>query len=380
MGEAMGEPVGEPVGEPALVEPEVLGRARAMAARFPPCAPVHHIAPLGRGLINATFAVECARGQFVLQRINGAVFPDPRLIMENLMRLQQAAAQAGQAAPRLPRFHATDEGLSWVQDGDGAYWRLLERVPAALTLPRVADTGQAQAIGALLGQFHRFGASLAIADFHVTLPRSHDTLGYRAALDEAIAQAPREVLDAQVDALLGQVRARDALLPCLVDALKAGALRKTLIHGDPKRDNVLFDLTGRRALCLIDLDTVQPGLILHDLGDCLRSCCNRAGERALPQDVSFDAGLAEALLAGYSRTAPDLLCATELELLFEAMRLIPLELGIRFLVDHLRGDCYFRVSYRGENLRKAAAQLALVADIERQESRLRRLGRDIFGA
>lgn len=370
-----------------------LALAREMASHFAACDRVLGLEPLGGGLINATFALDAPGGRFVLQRINPAVFPDASLIMDNLARLQEAARAAGASAPRLPRIFPAASGALCSRDEHGHAWRLLERVENAFPLARLSDSAQAGAIGRLLARFHRFGASLPVADFHVTLPRSHDTLGYRAELDAALsemrgASEPRAGseagrakarMDADLAAVIEQVRARDSTLGVVRAARDAGLARPTLVHGDPKRDNVLFDSEGRQAICLIDLDTVQPGLILHDIGDCLRSCCNRAGESARPGQVRFDAELAEALLRGYAEAAPGLLDPAEIALLFDAMRLIPLELGIRFLVDHLRGDRYFRVRYAGENLDKAKAQLALVADIERQEDRLRALG-DCFAA
>lgn len=360
-----------PVSVTAQAEAD-LALAREMAGHFPVCAGELEIVPLGSGLINTTFAVAAGGGEFVLQRINPLVFPDPPRIMDNLARLQRAALDAGIDAPRLPRFYEAAPDQLQARDRHGHDWRLLERIPDAMPLPTVADSAQATGIGFLLGRFHRFGAALAVDDYHVTLPQSHDTASHRAALDTAL-DAGWGGADARVAALIDQIHARDPVMGCLREALETGRLRKTVIHGDPKRDNVLFDRAQREALCLIDLDTVQPGLILHDIGDCLRSCCNRVGESATAAQVRFDAELAEALLRGYAEAAPGLLGAPECELLFDAIRLIPLELGMRFLADHLRGDRYFRVSFRGENLNKAEAQLALVADIERQETRLRAL-------
>ncbi|MBK1649456.1 phosphotransferase enzyme family protein [Rhabdochromatium marinum] len=370
--------------QPARCSPD-LGLAQAMAGHFPVCAVVQEVQPLGSGLINTTFAVQAQAGHFVLQRINASVFANPPLIMDNLARLQQAIAGAGADAqpPRLPRFFATTSGELLARDAQGGYWRLLERIEQGAPLNAVKSAAQARAIGRLLGQFHRFGARLPVADYHVTLPQSHDTLGYRAALDEVVktlsasagpGTGDSPALDAQAAAVLEQVHAHDQILHSLQEVRTAGLIKKTLVHGDPKRDNVLFDHQGERALCLIDLDTVQPGFILYDIGDCLRSCCNRACG-TIPEQVHFDAQLAEALLGGYAEAAPDLLSAVERELLFDAMRLVPLELVMRFLTDHLRGDQYFRVRFRGENLHKAIAQLALVADIERQEPQLRGLGR-----
>jgi Ser/Thr protein kinase RdoA (MazF antagonist) len=135
---------------------------------------------------------------------------------------------------------------------------------------------------------------------------------------------------------------------------------------------MLFSGHPAEACALIDFDTLQAGLILHDIGDCLRSCCNRRGEGQDPADVaSFDLDLAESILAGYAAQTATWLLASEIALVPEAMRLMPLELGLRFLTDHLEGDHYFKVAERGQNLRKARVQFALVLDIERKMTRIR---------
>lgn len=347
----------------------LLSLARQMAGRFPRCAGLRAVDPLGNGLINATFAVQAPAGATVLQRINSAVFADPSLIVANIARLQQAVAESQDpAAPRMPRLFRSDTGGYTARDPQGAAWRLMELIPEARALAEVATRAQAADIGRVLARFHRFGARQAVADYALTLASLHDTPAYRADLEDLVHRA---ALDADASAAFQAIQARDPDHAVLHQAVQSGALAKTLVHGDPKRDNILFDKNGVRALCLIDLDTLQPGLILHDIADCLRSCCNRAGASAAGAAVRFDLPLAEALLQGYVREAPDLLSATEADLLFDAIRLIPLELGMRFLADHLRGDRYFRVRYAGENLGKALGQLALVADIERQEKPLR---------
>jgi Ser/Thr protein kinase RdoA (MazF antagonist) len=238
----------------------------------------------------------------------------------------------------------------------------MECIEPSRTLKRLDTAAQAAEAGRVLGRFHRLGAALDPAALAVTLPGFHHTPAYLAELDRAVAEA------GPVDDTAGAlafIDARRALAGVLDEALADGRTRLRLIHGDPKVDNLLFDADGARALCLIDLDTVQPGLVHHDIGDCLRSCCNRAGE-AGADSVRFDLGLCEALLAGYAEATAGLLSEAEIELIVPAIRLIPLELGIRFLTDHLRGDRWFRVRHRGENLTKARRQLALVADIERQ--------------
>ncbi|WP_295880395.1 phosphotransferase enzyme family protein [uncultured Thiohalocapsa sp.] len=334
------------------------------------------VAPLGDGLINHSWRVQSAAGAFVLQRINGQVFPAPERIMDNLTALAAAAQERPELAVRLPALARTADHLSYVRDADGAVWRLMECIEPSRTLKRLDTARQAAEAGRLLGRFHRLGASLDPAALAVTLPGFHHTPTYLATLDAA-ATEPQRAADS-ADAL-AFIDARRSLVDVLDAALAAGRTRLRLIHGDPKLDNMLFDAAGERALCLIDLDTVQPGLLHHDIGDCLRSCCNRAGE-AGADTVHFDLGLGEALLAGYADAAKDLLTPAEIDLIAPAIRLIPLELGIRFLTDHLQGDRWFRVRRRGENLTKARRQLALVADIERQQAAVEAAVRSAFTA
>lgn len=323
------------------------------------------VAPLGDGLINDTYRVKAPVGAFVLQRINGAVFPAPERIMHNLAALHAASRAHAQLGVRVPTLFLAD-GLPYVRDAGGDVWRLTECIEPSRTLRSLSHAGQAQEVGRVLGRFHRLGAVLDPGVLAVTLPGFHDTPGYLVALDQAAAGAGVAAMpEPEVRDLLAAIDARRALAPVLEAALAAGRTQTRLIHGDPKVDNLLFDAAGERALCLIDLDTVQPGLLHHDIGDCLRSCCNRAGE-AGGASVRFDLDLAAALLAGYAETSAGLLSPAEIDLIGPAIRLIPLELGIRFLTDHLQGDRYFRVRHRGENLAKARRQLALVADIERQ--------------
>ena len=161
------------------------------------------------------------------------------------------------------------------------------------------------------------------------------------------------------------------LATVLEDALAAGRIPLRVIHGDPKIDNILFHVTDGHALALIDLDTVQPGLIQHDLGDCLRSCCNRGGESAELGAVRFDLGICEQIVSAYAAETRGFLTAADLAVLYDSIRLMPFELGLRFLNDHLEGDRYFRVTHRGQNLHKAGIQFALLADIEAREQAIR---------
>ena len=364
------------------------------------------VTPLGRGLINDSFLVRATTGRWVLQRLNGRVFPDPEGIMANLARLGAYLDRQPGLDLAWPTLRRAASGATWTRDEAGDLWRMMSYLPGQ-PLARIITPGQAREVGRLLGQFHCAVADLEPADLRVTLPGFHVTPAYLRQFDRVMGAGvplPIQGMVDSTDTLIaikngsngGEVgsagteptaeawptgtdldealdflaRRRDGL-GVLEDARRMGLIPERVVHGDPKLDNLLFDVTGERALALIDLDTVQPGLTLHDIADCLRSCCNRQGEAAQPAAIGFDLGVCRPLLSAYATVTRGLLTRTEVTLLYPAIRLLPLELGLRFLTDHLQGNCWFRVTAPGQNLARARAQFALVASIERQEAPIR---------
>lgn len=248
---------------------------------------------------------------------------------------------------------------------------------------RVSDADQAEEIGRALGTFHSLISDLPAEELADTLEGFHVTPGYLRHYQRVMAEPrPRTALLedgpdqgelAWAQAFVGQ---REGIVDVLERARREGRLRPRPIHGDPKVNNVLLQRDNGQAVALIDLDTVKPGLIHYDLGDCLRSVANPLGEETRHwRQVCFDPGLAEALLRGYGAVAREMLSDDDVELVFDAVRLIAFELGLRFLTDHLAGDVYFRCDNPGHNLRRALVQFQLTASIEAQESRIRAAAR-----
>ena len=349
------------------------------------------IRPLGAGLINETFLVEreAADGgaaepdgrprRAVLQRLNPAVFPNPAAIDTNLVRLHAALARRRPAPVRLPEPLADAAGRTLIEDPALGAWRLLEYIEGSRVLPGIERLQQAREIGRVLGAFHAFAAGLDPATFEQAVPGFHDTGACHRGLEAALA-SPARTPDAEIREALAQIERRRALIDVLASARDDGRLPLRVTHGDPKLDNVLFAEGGDRALCLIDLDTVQPGLVHHDIADALRSCCRRADGAGGPTAVRFDLARCRALLGGYAGATPWLLGDAEIGLLYPAIRLLPLELAMRFLADHLSGDRYFRVTAPNQNLAKAQAQLALLADIESNQDAIERIIAACFSA
>ncbi len=341
---------------------------------FEIASPVEAIEPYGRGLINDTFRVVAGGTRYVLQRINGAVFPDPLRIMSNIQALDRQARLHPDLGFRVPVLIATRTGEAGLRAPDGNVWRLMTLIEDAVGLPRLETPEQAREVGRLLGRFHTLLQSLPADALSVTLPGFHDTPAYLARFLSVLARVEGARNDPDVEIGVRFALDRQALAKRLADARDRGEIPVRVIHGDPKLDNILFDRDSGRALALIDLDTLQPGLILHDIGDCLRSCCNRSGESAGGRNrVSFDLAVAEPILHAYAEQTRAWLSAEEIALIPEAIRLMPFELGLRFLTDHLEGDRYFKVAEPGENLRKAGIQFDLVTDIEGKAADIRAL-------
>lgn len=343
--------------------------------RFALPAPAAGVEPYGGGLINATFLVTVEDARYILQRINDAVFPQPERIMSNLSVLAGHVAAHAESGIRIPALIAARDGRSCVRDGQGGFWRLMEFIPNTRGLARIDDLEQAREVGRILGRFHVLVSDLPVDRLAVTLPGFHVTPSYLERFEQVLA-ARTSVHPEALSRAIACVTARQARVDVLEAARRGGCLPVRVIHGDPKLDNILFDRVTGRAVSLIDLDTVQAGLVHYDIGDCLRSCCSR-GRGSV--GTRFDLDLCRAILGAYANEIGALLDTAEIELLFDAIRLIPFELALRFLTDHLEGDRYFRVTARGQNLRKAGVQLALVEDIEGKEREIRAIVAACFG-
>ncbi len=329
--------------------------AKRIACRFPVITAVTEIAAVDGGLINDSFKITTPGGCYALQRINPQVFTTPQQIIANLVHLQSAAQNYAAAAPRLPRLYPAADGHWWQVDAAGSYWRLWEWIDGA---PLVAPptTAQAAEIGRILGQFHRFTTTLDPQTFTPILPHLHDSARY---WDQLQAQPPTP----EIAPLLELIDHRRAWL--LSDD-RLAQLPIRIVHGDPKCNNLLFDHRGSQAIAWIDLDTIQPGLLIQDIADCLRSNCQRDQD----DRIGFDLDCAEMLLTAYAQQVAGLLEHSEIDCLFAAIRLMPFELCLRFLADHLAEDRYFRVQYRGENFHKAHRQLQLAIAIDDQQTAL----------
>lgn len=332
------------------------------------------IRPLGYGNINHTFLVSATAGPFVLQRINRQVFSEPLRVIDNFARV--TGHLAGKSREGGGRFDTaqpvrTLAGPLWYLDYRADYWRGQTYV-AHTSCSTLTGPPQAEQVGRTLATFHRLVADLDVRCLAEPLPGFHNLLRYLREYDRL-----QSSLDPEPTGMAGYCRTaiaqnRERAVNLEV-ARKAGLLTIQPIHGDPKIDNFLFGDDGK-AHGMIDLDTVGAGIVHYDLGDCLRSSCNRAGENGEGGGaVVFDLTICRALLEGYFSGSPPLLPTRQRTFIYDAVLAISFELAVRFFSDHLGGNSYFKIVRQGDNLVRAVRQFQLTEDIIGNEAEIRRL-------
>ena len=356
------------------------------AERFTPGGRVAQVREFGNGNVNDTFLVspgESADNRFILQRLNRRVFRRPELVMQNLRVLcDHVAERLGSFAPavgrrwEIPRvLPARDFRDYWIGP-DGSFWRAMSFIRDAQAPDTVRDSDHAREIGFALGLFHGLLSDLPAEKLGDTLEGFHVTPLYLARYKAVLAA--KELPATRLARLCADfIDGRGGGADVLEKASAGGKLLLRPIHGDPKANNILLDNETRRAVAIVDLDTVKPGLIHYDIGDCLRSCCNPLGEETDDWEaVSFEPDLCREILRGYFSSAGGYLGTEDREYIHDAVRLIAFELGLRFFTDYLEGDVYFKVRREGQNLSRALVQFKLVESIESLENSIRQLARE----
>ncbi len=330
------------------------------------------ITALGFGNINDTYLVRSTSRFFVLQRINSDVFPEPLRVIENFQKITNHLKSKGDEADQKLQVAVpvlTLDKRLYFRDSAGDFWRGQSYLPHK-SCRVLVSSAQAQRVGAALASFHRLAGDLDVHGFLDPLPGFHNLPRYLLDYDRQLQSVAMDAGE-EVRYCLATIERHRQKGSNLEEAKLSGILNLQPIHGDPKVDNFLFGNQGE-VLGLLDLDTVAMGLVHHDLGDCLRSCCNRVGETGgSAQAVRFDLGFCRALLDGYFSGPEKLLTKEQRSYIFDGVLLICFELGLRFFTDHLRGNPYFKVQRDGDNLLRAVNQFRLADDIARREEEIR---------
>ncbi len=341
-------------------------RALAAALRYVGKSSEIELSCLGEGNINDTYLVRSTARAFVLQRINSQVFPRPELVVANFQTVTaHLAARAPEDCFQWRDIHLipTEAGEPFYKDEAGDVWRSQTYLDKTATFSTIDSPERARQVGLALGHFHRFLNGLASSSLYDTLPGFHVLASYLAHFDR-IKDLCTSRKSSELTYCLEMVAKYRGSVGSLQRAEERGQIIPHVIHGDPKASNVLFDLNSGLSVCMIDLDTVRPGLLHYDIGDCLRSCCNPAGETGDdPENVRFEVDLAREILNGYYAGAGSLITAVDKSYIHDAVCLLSFELGLRFLTDFLDGNRYFKVENPDDNIRRAHRQFRLLADL-----------------
>lgn len=326
------------------------------------------------GHINDTFIVGFAgedgrKRRYILQRINHNVFKDPGRMMDNIAKVtrhlqRRIVENGGDPGRETLNIIPTMKGTSYYRTAAGDYWRAYDFIDNARSYQKVEDPLQFYHAGRAVGKFQMLLDDFPVESLHETIPDFHNTPKRLAAFLQAVEKdsAGRA---GPVAAEIDFVKKRAADTAVLVDLLAEGKLPLRVIHNDTKFNNVLIDDETGEGICLVDLDTVMPGLSLYDFGDAIRYGSNTAAEdEQVLSKVNMDMGLYEQFCQGYLQTAAGFLAPLEIEYLPFSAKLMTLECGIRFLTDYLDGDLYFKTQRENHNLDRARTQFKLVSDME----------------
>ncbi len=334
------------------------------------------------GHINETYTATYDQGgvtvRYIHQKINQGVFREPVKVMENVLRVTEhlqrklRAQGARQYTRRALTVVPTQDGKPYFVDGNGDYWRTFVFVERVQSFEAVHTPQQAYEAGRAFGEFQSLLADLPGERLHETIPDFHHARKRFAALRAAIAE-DRAGRVASARSEIDFALAQEPWIGTLLDAQAAGEIPERITHNDTKFNNVMLDWETGRALCVVDLDTVMPGLVHYDFGDMVRTTTSPTleDEQDLAK-VQMQMPMFEALARSYLEATRDFLTPAERKYLAFAGRLITYIIGIRFLTDYLRGDVYFRVHRPAHNLDRCRTQFKLVQSIMEQEPAMQR--------
>ena len=337
-------------------------------------APVVGAVRYGQGHINDTFVVHtqpehiCCR-RFILQRISAAAFHHPDQLMANITGVteylgREIEKNGGNREREAMRVIRTRTGGTYYTDRDGSAWRLYPFVEGTVCYQMAETPELFAASGRAFGRFQRLLRDYPAHTLYETIPRFHDTEDRLEQLKAAVTADSvgrvsqcREEIRFMLD--------READCSVALQALRDGRLPLRVTHNDTKLNNVLLDKDTGEGVCIIDLDTVMPGLSINDFGDSIRFGANHSAEdeRDLAK-VNLDLGLFEVYTRAFLEGAGGTLTEQEIAFLPWGAKLMTLECGMRFLTDHLSGDQYFHISRSGQNLDRCRTQCKLVSDME----------------
>lgn len=346
-----------------------------------------YVKPFGEGHINETYAVYMPmedgteKPLYVLQRININVFKEPGQVMENIFGVTEflrdvIRKEGGDPDRETLAYIKTKSGDTYFEDDEGQPWRCAIFITDSVCYQMVERPEQFYQSARSFGHFLKQLGEYPAESLYETIPNFHHTV----KRFEAFAQAVQRDVKNRARLCRPEIEfalAREQDCGVLTSQMEAGTLPLRVTHNDTKLNNILFDAATGKGLCIIDLDTIMPGLAANDFGDSIRFGASTAEEDEQDlEKVHFDIKLYELYVKGYLEMAKDVLTEEELESLPWGARLMTFECGIRFLMDFLQGDTYFKTAYPEHNLVRARTQFRLVQEMEEQFDEMCRIVRE----
>ncbi len=348
--------------------------------QFLPAGVVVSYRLFGNGHINDTYLVECVKGypRYMLQRINGDVFKNLDALNSNVELVTQflhdkIVERGGDPDREALTLIETKDGRKHYTDERGQCWRLFLYIENSVSYDQVEKPEDFYHSGKAFGQFQELLKDFPAEKLKETIPDFHDTPKRLEALKRAVEADPWGYAG-RVGRELDFVYAHEAETHVAMDMLHKGRLPLRVTHNDTKLNNIMFDADTGEVLCVVDLDTIMPGLSIFDFGDSIRFGANTGAEDEQDlQRVSLSLELYELYVKGFLEGCGGSLEEEEIRMLPMGAKLMTLECGIRFLTDYLEGSVYFKTAYPDHNLVRARSQFTLVADMERKWDEMRRI-------
>lgn len=336
----------------------------------------------GSGHINDTFMIANddagVERRYILQRMNHDIFKDPVSLMKNVEGVtsflrEKITACGGDPNRETLNLVKTKDGESFYQDSDGNFWRSYLFISGTTCYNLVEKPEDFYQSGKAFGHFQRLLADYPAKELTETIPDFHNTpvrFGtFKQAVKEDVCGRAAGVQE-EIRFVLDRAGDMDAAQ----SMLESGALPLRVTHNDTKLNNIMIDDVTGEAICIIDLDTIMPGLSIFDFGDSIRFGANTAEEDETDlSKVSLSLPLFDIYTKGFLEGCDGSLTAAEVNMLPMGAKLMTLECGIRFLTDYLQGDVYFKIHRENHNLDRARTQFMLVAEMEKKWSEMEKI-------
>ena len=341
------------------------------------------VEPLGHGTVNHTYEIICGGEYYVLQEVNYSAFKYPTEVMNNLFLvteyLREEIEKEGKDSQRETlTFIRTKAGNQLLQTEQGYYFRLYRMIRYGNEMEKPRTAEEAYEAAKAIGVFHRRLRDFDCKKLSYTLPKLHD-MKYRLGqlLDAVRADICFRTSDCQEQ--IQFVLDRSKKLYLIQEAMDSNQIPRRVTHNDSRYGNVLIDSDSKKAICMIDLDTVMPGASILDFGDAVRAGAATFSEDEKSGNIEIDLDLYRAYLQGYCDEMGRVLTAKEKELLVYAVWLEAMEHGMHYLTDYLNGDRHtFHFSDERHNLYRAVNQFFLVLDIEEKQDKMNEIAEAVL--